>query len=207
MRLVLAAHCHAVEIQGDLVLLDARGGTYLCLAGRTLATLPSDRAAVDRLRAAGLVEQGTGTDRPPACGAPRAACDLPDGPVTPMGPGVLLDLIIAYGQASWAFAWGRFAQIVRPQGADAALEDREALLADVRFFLRWLPWLPFQGRCLKRSFLLRSFLVWRGRAAPTWVFGVATYPFAAHCWLQWGDCVLDERVGRLARYAPILVVD
>lgn len=207
MRLVLAAHCHAVEIQDDLVLLDARGGTYLCLAGRALATLAGDRATVDRLRAAGLVEPETEAERAPTGRAPRAACDLPEGPVTPTGPGVLLDLVIAYGQASWAFAWGGFAQIVRPQGADAGHEDREALLADVRFFLRWLPWLPFQGRCLKRSFLLRSFLVWRGHAAPTWVFGVATYPFAAHCWLQRGDCVLDERVGRLARYAPILAVD
>jgi hypothetical protein len=37
------------------------------------------------------------------------------------------------------------------------------------------------------------------------VFGVRTWPFHAHCWLQCDDVVLDDQADRVAAYAPILV--
>lgn len=39
---------------------------------------------------------------------------------------------------------------------------------------------------------------------PEWIFGVATQPFSAHCWLQLGNVVLNDRLARTRVYTPIL---
>lgn len=74
-----------------------------------------------------------------------------------------------------------------------------------RTFKRLLPWTPGQGACLYRAFVLLSLLRRAGQDA-AWVFGVRTWPFAAHCWLQIGDAVLDDDPERIAVYTPILAV-
>ena len=71
--------------------------------------------------------------------------------------------------------------------------------------LRGQPFAPFQGECLFRAFLLLAYLRLEGRHA-TWVFGVRTYPFQAHCWLQVGDMVLNDAVERICGYTPIFAV-
>lgn len=72
-------------------------------------------------------------------------------------------------------------------------------------FASWAPWAPFQGVCLYRSFLLLRFLRAGGLSA-TWVFGVRTWPFSAHCWLQFGSLLLDDDIDRVGTYTPILAV-
>lgn len=72
-------------------------------------------------------------------------------------------------------------------------------------FALWLPWVPAQGACLYRAFMLRQFLNSAGLRAD-WVFGVATWPFSAHCWLQIGDVLLDDDIDRVRGYTPIMVV-
>jgi hypothetical protein len=44
------------------------------------------------------------------------------------------------------------------------------------------------------------------RLFPAWVFGVATDPFEAHCWLQHENVVLNDSVERVAHFTPIMVV-
>ena len=39
-----------------------------------------------------------------------------------------------------------------------------------------------------------------------WVFGVRTWPFRAHCWLQRGEVVLDDDLETLVPLTPILVI-
>jgi hypothetical protein len=41
---------------------------------------------------------------------------------------------------------------------------------------------------------------------PHWVFAVQARPFAAHCWLQLDDVVLNDTVDHVRRYTPIMVV-
>jgi hypothetical protein len=53
--------------------------------------------------------------------------------------------------------------------------------------------------------LLLEFLAARGLAAD-WVFGVRTWPFSAHCWVQAGGIVLNDTVERVAPYRQILRV-
>ncbi|MBB3860875.1 pimeloyl-ACP methyl ester carboxylesterase [Novosphingobium hassiacum] len=60
-------------------------------------------------------------------------------------------------------------------------------------------------RCLSRSLALADQLARRGCRTHV-VFGVKLAPFAAHCWVQADDLVLNETVEEVARYTPILVV-
>ena len=53
--------------------------------------------------------------------------------------------------------------------------------------------------------MLRRFLHRRGLDA-AWVFGARTWPFAAHCWLQVGDVVINDRIDHVDRFAPVMVV-
>lgn len=82
---------------------------------------------------------------------------------------------------------------------DLAILERRALV----FRTLW-PWSPVQGACLFQALVLRLF-VRRGGAACDWVFGVRTWPFSAHCWLQSGDLVLNDLAERVGAYRPILV--
>jgi hypothetical protein len=41
---------------------------------------------------------------------------------------------------------------------------------------------------------------------PTWMFGVATEPFAAHSWVQSGEILLNDSLERVERYTPIMAV-
>lgn len=85
-------------------------------------------------------------------------------------------------------------------GAPCAEVERRALA-----FRELLPWSPVQGACLFRAWLLLQFLAQGGLGAH-WVFGVRTWPFSAHCWLQDGPIVLNDSVARVSDYSPILVV-
>ena len=59
--------------------------------------------------------------------------------------------------------------------------------------------------CLFDSLALTNFLARYGVFA-TWVFGVQTGPFAAHCWVQHGEVVLNDTPDHVRRYTPILAV-
>lgn len=91
----------------------------------------------------------------------------------------------------------------RLHGPEAISEARLGELVGAARVAR--PWIPFEGECLQRSFLLRAHLAAQG-VATDWVFGVATWPFAAHCWLQIGDLVVGDRLSRVSRFTPIMRV-
>ncbi len=66
-------------------------------------------------------------------------------------------------------------------------------------------WTPIKPVCLLDSLSLLAFLHQRGLTADL-VFGVIRQPFAAHCWVQAHDVVLNDRLDRVAEFTPILVV-
>lgn len=59
--------------------------------------------------------------------------------------------------------------------------------------------------CLKEALALLLFLGAEGSRAD-WVFGVKGAPFAAHCWVQLGETVLNDSVDNVRAYTPIMVV-
>lgn len=62
-----------------------------------------------------------------------------------------------------------------------------------------------EGHCLLDSLVLMHFLRCYGMKA-TWAIGVATRPFGAHSWVQYGDVVLNDTLDHARKFKPILVL-
>ncbi|MBI1686793.1 lasso peptide biosynthesis B2 protein [Caulobacter hibisci] len=215
MRLDLPAHVHAVMIDDDLVLLDVEADAYFCLplpAGllrQGAHGLETEEAAIVRdLAAAGLARaagEGPVARRPPPPAIPqrtaRATLEYRQDRVR-VRPAHLRALALA-ARAALASRRMPFAALLAPPKGPADEGAPARLLDDLAVWRGVSPWLPLDGVCLFRSGMLLAFLRALGHR-PSWVFGVRTWPFRAHCWLQAGDLALDDEAERLAAYAPIL---
>ena len=65
--------------------------------------------------------------------------------------------------------------------------------------------LSTRALCLLESIVLLELFARYG-LYPRWVFGVRTRPFAAHCWLQHEQLVLNDTAERVSAYTPIMAV-
>ncbi len=97
---------------------------------------------------------------------------------------------------------------LRRVGRDVPEEpfDWERARALVRVFVHLRPlFYTARDACLLDSLALLRFLAANGVYAE-WVFGVRTAPFRAHCWVQHGAVVFNDRPDRVRQYSPILRV-
>ena len=60
-------------------------------------------------------------------------------------------------------------------------------------------------QCLPRSLAMAHRLCSLGVSFDL-VIGVATNPFSAHCWLQHGNLVINDRLEKVCGYAPVLIL-
>lgn len=97
----------------------------------------------------------------------------------------------------------RYRQRSTSPAFDAVQESQ--LLEHTNLFRRARLCIPIEPRCLLDSLALTSFLA-RRRLHANIVFGVTYEPFAAHCWVQVGDMVLNDTVGSAMTHTPIKVV-
>lgn len=214
MQLHLGEGVHAVMIDGDAVFLDVKADAYFCLPqigaaliieGSLLST--AEQPLADGLCASGLARaDATAPRRAPAPSSPLRSARAMIGPETRASAWPRGRHWRALGHAAIAAAIGRrqtFARLLPVQGVRAPAPDPR-LLADLAVFRRLVPWLPLDGLCLYRSHLLRTYLVALGHSVD-WMFGVRTWPFRAHCWLQAGDVALDDEAERVSAYHPIMV--
>jgi hypothetical protein len=67
------------------------------------------------------------------------------------------------------------------------------------------PLYPRDYLCLFDSLALIEFLAQHG-LYPTWVFGVTSDPFMAHCWVQEGDTLLNDTVAHVGQFVPLMTV-
>ena len=205
----LAEGVFMARVATDVVVLDLASDTYACLpkVGDQLRIRRDHVEAAPDLMAL-LVEVGLVGDRP------RPASD--PAPVVPTrvfaprsGPGSLpaaVDLITAAAAARRIGAAAPVRALIDAlPKPPAGRPDTARVAAVAAAFTRLLPWVPGQGACLYRAFVLLSMLRHAGQNA-VWVFGVRTWPFSAHCWLQVGDAVLDDDPERVSRYTPIMAV-
>lgn len=196
-------------VEEDVIVLDLRTDGYACLPGLSDEVrlfgngLEADAGILADLEAIGLLSASAGQER-------RSPPPLP---TWELGPGQerrsILDGLL-FLQA--VRAMGRLGRAAPVQACISALPPSPARPADVRrvralvrTFQRLLPWTPGQGACLYRASVLLWLLRRAGQDAD-WVFGVRTWPFEAHCWLQIGEAVLDDDPERVAVYTPIMVV-
>lgn len=224
MRLILADTVHAALVDDDLVLLDVAADAYFCLpAGHQRVTLTGRHMTVDppalgrALFDAGLTDidderldlRVNSADDPgrtivrPQRTARAALDDCPSLKLakTRVAHVVALDRAVRTALAARPLS---FADRLAPSDGPPSNLTPE-LLGDLAVYRRLSPWLPIDGRCLFRSEMLRAYLRALGHEV-TWVFGVRTWPFRAHCWLQVEDVALDDEAERLAAYQPIMAV-
>lgn len=209
----LAAHAHLAVVDDDVVLLDIAADRYLCVpGGRSLLCPTPDRAVVSppagevvaALQGAGLLGATTAARRPvPA----RPLADVPASQQS-MTARDAWHLAGALFDAAWRYHRRPLAEIVTfasMRGNERSLADGREVVRLAALYRRVVAWLPLPRKCLIRSFVLLRFLQRSGLDAH-WVFGVRTWPFSAHCWLQFGDLALDDDAERLVRYEPIFAV-
>ena len=217
----LQADVHVAAVGEDLVFLDIGADAYFCLPGAADALeLGSDGQSLARcedwllhqLFAANLAGEGA-----PMTAAPRRPV-LPDLPASELcrEPVSVVDWSTVRRMAAAALSLygkgygGSLADLIevahRLRRHERAVpgEDLEATISLARQCEQLIPWVPFQGDCLFRSFLTLSVLRRAGHRV-AWVFGVQTWPFRAHCWLQLEDLVLNDIAERVSGYAPIFV--
>ena len=215
MRLRLAADVHGVMIDDDAVFLDVAANAYFCLPAigqvmrlASAAIDTAEPALAEGLRAAGLAE-------PEELNQAGAESISPRPPPTP--PRLTARALVAGRRGKFSrrharallAGWWRaarpraFRALLPPTGPVASLPS-PAMLDDIAVFRRVAPWLPLDGACLFRSGFLLGYLESLGHRVD-WVFGVRTWPFRAHCWLQAGDVALDDEAERLIAYHPIMV--
>lgn len=90
-------------------------------------------------------------------------------------------------------------------GVAAATALEEKLLQANWQFAHARPYVPIEPTCLLDSLSLLRFLSRRGLPA-TLIFGVMSEPFAAHCWVQVGDIVLNETLSDANAHTPIRMI-
>lgn len=212
-KLTLKAAVFATTVDEHLVLLDAAAGSYLCLSaagsvlqddGWTLAV--GDRGLAGELISAGLADPFRGPAAPRKRPPPARATALRSQYPQPRARD-LCDAAIGLGDLLRHYRGRAFAEVLGQARDRPTLKTRRpAALRDVLDrFQAWIPYAPVSGKCLLRSFLLLRHLHRHGHDA-MWVFGVTTWPFQAHCWLQLEDLVLDDEVDRVVAYTPIMVL-
>lgn len=81
---------------------------------------------------------------------------------------------------------------------DEEVVRKAAAFAGVR------PLAGVRNACLRETLALLLFLG-RAGASVDWVFAVKGAPFAAHCWAQLGDQVLNDSADHARGYRPIMV--
>lgn len=62
-----------------------------------------------------------------------------------------------------------------------------------------------KDQCLLHGLTLHKFLCRYG-FNPTWVIGVRTAPFIAHCWVQHGESVLDDSPEQTLEFTPLVAI-
>jgi Transglutaminase-like superfamily len=124
-----------------------------------------------------------------------------------------INLVRAYGRARFTLRWRPFATIVEAartrknrRGREFGRSDLLELAALVGIFRRLRPFVfAPEGRCLVHALTLIHFLA-HYDFYPQWVIGVATQPWGAHSWVQWGNYLVDSNPEKVCRFTPILVV-
>lgn len=79
------------------------------------------------------------------------------------------------------------------------------LSALARRYLSARRFVPVKGNCLLDSLALLR-LLGPARHGAMLVFGVKLHPFAAHCWVQEDDLVLNDRLENVASFSPVRVI-
>ena len=94
-------------------------------------------------------------------------------------------------------------EVAQKQRPDRQVDGTDPVIVAQRFH-RYRRLVPLSTLCLPDTIAFLRFAA-RRRCFPHIVFGVEAWPFAAHCWAQTDDCVLNDALDHARSFAQILV--
>ncbi len=208
----LASGVHLAWIGDDVVILDVEGDGYACMVGAARHIRPTETAGIvavdpawqDDLAATGLTSRDEVNPPRRLPTPPREALQVDTQPQPLNVVRAAGHIILAYRQFERTSFPGLIA-LATDRRRPRPPHPRDGLSGAVGTFLTVHAWVPNEGDCLKRSFALHRHLRGCGIDAD-WVFGVRTWPFLAHCWIQCGNRVVGDSIERISGFTPIMVV-
>lgn len=199
-----------------LLFLDVAGDRYFCLDAQAEAAFKrlADGAILEPWESAMLLDTGVV--------APSGHGTLAPCPPAPCPTGSLCDLSTAQAHgidvlhaAMRLFAarvalrtlglGGSLHQVAKHKARSPARATRAAVERVATSSLRLADWIGSHDQCLPRSIATARHLTSIG-AAPTLVIAVKLEPFKAHCWVQWGGLLVNERVEAVQAFTPIRIL-
>ncbi len=211
---MLAAHLRFAELDGHVVVLDLPADRYRRLSRELSRIVLASQDGLphpdefEQLTAFGLLDpSGPGRPYSPAaiaCATEEALGDTAAMPLAGFSLAAFSSLIMTRrtlatrGFASMVARAERLSQ--QCNRTNTPLTARIA-----RDFERTRNWFPGERRCLPDGLALHALLA-RQRLRSTLVIGIRDQPFAAHCWVQSGGCVLTDTRDMIAELTPILVI-
>jgi hypothetical protein len=217
----LGVHVSYCRVGARLVFLDLLRDRYVCLTGdaeqsfRRLASGAAPRGE-DAEMLAQLVEDGL-LERSSGASRPLLACGLPPTPVKSLLESDCRPSGWRLAHASWRLAMSLAAfrarslarsldhLMARKRRLGARPADPEPAAAEIAAAFQHLQLLfaPLD-RCLPHSLAIAHALIDRG-IRPDLVIGVKLRPFAAHCWVQHHDVLINDTLDHARTLTPILV--
>lgn len=202
---------------GDrLVFLDITRDQYFCLQDAAAARLSETigtaggQGAIDAMGASGMVgvdSRGPLHVCPPVPDPVHSALDRGPGQASMRD---ILHLFLLLLRTRRAISAGRLTLVldaIETVKNSRRLEPiREEELGAISALVRAIDLVVrVHDNCLVRSLSIARLLGARGLACDL-VFGVKLEPFAAHCWVQSGDVLLNDRPDNVRSFTPILVI-
>ncbi|MBV2150403.1 MULTISPECIES: lasso peptide biosynthesis B2 protein [Sphingobium] len=208
---------------GAIIFLDARIGRYFALPERFVEPFsrwldgrpPSfdDVPILQHLVAQGFLVETA--DLPQRLNIKFASLPPPEVEVDPDGrfPSIPLAVCAIASRLIWTWRVrhqpfssliDRIKSIRRPSSCGMKKASRRDLVRLVHAFRFSDLILGSHDRCLPRSLALVTICRKYG-LSPVLVIGVQATPFAAHCWVQDGNVVVNESPDRAQMFTPILV--
>ncbi|WP_150293281.1 lasso peptide biosynthesis B2 protein [Sphingobium estronivorans] len=207
MPLTTAPHVRAADVGRDLILLDLSDDSYFCLQGADAEDVILGLRGDDHDRANPVIRELV--DAELLCEVDDHVPTIldPTWPIDGMPPRgdtlASLTLIPAMVLGLVHYRLFRKSLLRRPiRVAPKVRLDDAGVARLVQRFRQLRILLPRSGRCFVQSWLLIRILRKRGIAAE-WIFGVRTYPFEAHCWVEWQGRVLNDWADHVRWYDPI----
>lgn len=204
-------------VGGRPVFMDERNDSYFLLESKAEAEFLS---LIDR--GGGLENRGSaalrsalgghvGTSQILLARPPQAARTLLDQPEAAARPRIsdAVNVALLLRRARSTISKRPIGEILRELATGAARaggeQPRCRVPSDAGRFIAARRLVPHAPNCLRDSLALVEWLA-RPKGLLV-VFGVKLEPFGAHCWVQLGDLLLNDRPETVARFRPVRVIE
>lgn len=204
------------EVAGQLLFLDVRRDRYFCLSETREAAFRRVARGVevdadDVAMLAGMIGDGllvTGTPPRPCAPVPRPRTSLVDQLEASGRLAATLGAILNLTRTRAALRLlGLERMLARLPVADGITGNRDQAAKAMQVAATYQQaglLVTALDRCLPRSIAV-AHRCRRVGIPVDLILGVRLQPFAAHCWVQLGDAVVNDRLDKVLNFTPILV--